>query len=220
MAHELVLHASVIVGVGLLLALIFWLVRRHQAAQLRVVQALAERRGWTLERIREPLAWGLRLRTTRWTLEALSRSHGREHGPGSVDVDMRTRWSAPVAGPALMIGALRAAPDLGAPGRRAMELLVEREAGGLQRVDAGSAALRARYMLWAESAADLETLLTEDLEAALLAWRGPPPLIRRGATGLEVELAGAHLKEPDELEALVGLGEALLAASQAGAASR
>jgi hypothetical protein len=83
--NEIVSHAIVIGGVGVLIGVIFWLVRHNQAARLRAVQALADERGWRVEPFREPLAWGLRLHGPRWTVEASSRSHGREHAPGSVD---------------------------------------------------------------------------------------------------------------------------------------
>lgn len=72
-----------------------------------------------------------------------------------------------------MVGARRPGPDLGDLARRALELTLGEQVAGLHEVPSGSAALRARYLLWAESAADLEALLSPDLEAALLAWQGP-----------------------------------------------
>jgi hypothetical protein len=215
---DLLPHLAVLVGVGLLVALIFWLVHRHQAAQLRAVQELAAQRGWKLEPFREPLAWGERLSAGTWMLEAASRSHGREHGPGSSDVSMTTRWRAPMTGSRLIIGRRPAGAALGDLGaglaRRALELLLGEQIAGLQEVQSGSEALRARYMLWAEPGAGLEELLTPAVEAALLGWEGPDPVIRRRAGALEIELAGAHLKKPTELSALVALGEALLSSAR------
>ncbi len=216
--NEILLHVSVIAAVGLCVALIFWLVRRRQAARLREVQALADRRGWRLEPFREPLAWGLRLHGPGWTLEASSRSHGLEHAPGSVDVAMCTRWRASIGGSRLLIGARRPGVDPaalgGGLGAGVLELLVGPEVAGLRAVEAGSAALRQRFLLWAESTADLEELLAPELQAALLAWSGPSPLIRRDREGLEIELAGAHLSDASALDALASLGEALAAAAE------
>jgi hypothetical protein len=112
---------------------------------------------------------------------------------------MKTRFRAPARGARVILGVRRPGLDPSVPGgelgQRALELLAGPQVAGLRQVEAGSAALRQRYLLWAESAAELDALLTPELEAALLGWNGPNPVIRRDGEGLEIELAGAHLKD-------------------------
>jgi hypothetical protein len=195
-------------------AIIFLLVRRRKVETEREIAQMAAGRGWTCESIREPLAWGLRLKSTQWTLEALSRSSGQEAGPGSSDVAMTTTWWADSQGGTLLIGVRSSQTSLGSFGdlltRQVLQLALGAQAEGLTEVQAGSEAFRRKYMLWAADSAEMERLITPALESALLGWKGTPPLIKRLAGTLKIELRGVRLQKKDELLSLVRLGEAIL----------
>lgn len=177
---------------------------------------MAAENGWTLETIREPLVWGLCLKSARWTLEALSRSSGADAAPGSSNVEMSSTWQADAPGSTLLIGPRTSQMSAGSVGemltRQVLRLALGAGADGLNEVQAGSAALRQKYMLWAQQPAELEGLLTPSVEIALLAWKGAPILVKRTSGGLGIELRGVRLQKADELRSIIQLGELILEA--------
>ena len=194
---------------------IFLLVRRGQAANEEKITQMAAERGWTAETIREPLAWGLRLKSKKWTFEAISRSSGQEVAPGSSDVSMLTTWHAETPGSTLFIGARTSQANLGDLGesltRQAMRLAIGPGADNLIAVQSGNEAFRQKYMVWAQDPVEAKTLLSPALESALMAWKGTPPLIKWSAAGLIIELQGVRLKKAADIVNFVHLGELLLA---------
>jgi hypothetical protein len=194
---------------------IFLLVRRGQAVNEEKINQIAAERGWTDESIREPLAWGLRLKSKKWTFEAISRSSGQEVAPGSSDVSMQTTWHAEIPGSPLFIGPRTSQANLGAVGdsltRQVLRLAIGPGADSLVEVQAGHAAFRQKYMVWAQDPVAAKTLLTPALESALVDWKGTPPLIKWTAAGLTIELRGVRLKKAADIVNLVQLGELFLA---------
>ncbi len=209
---DITLNLIVLAVLAILGGLVFFLVRRKQAQNEQELIQLATERGWKYETIREPLAWGLKLTSPRWTLEALSRSSGQEAGPGSSDVSMLTTWHAPAPGSTFLIGARTSTANLGGMGemltRQVLQLALGADASGLSEIRAGSAAFQQKYMLWAQNPAEIR--LSPALESALLNWKGPQPLIKRTSAGLTIELRGVRLSKPAEIRALAQLGEILL----------
>lgn len=206
----IVLAVLVIIGGG-----IFLFFRRKAGQDRQALCATAAERGWQVEELREPLAWGMRLISPGWKLEALSRSSGTEAGPGSTNIAMNTSWHADAPGESLFIGTRTGGSLPGSLGsalaQKALQLALGPDAAGLKEVTAGSEAFRQRYMVWARQPAEVETALTPAVQAALLAWRGQPLLVTRNAGGLEIQLRGVRLKKTADVLKLVGLGEALLA---------
>jgi hypothetical protein len=194
---------------------IFLLVRRGQAANEVKINQMAAERGWTAESIREPLAWGLRLKSKKWTFEAISRSSGQEVAPGSSDVSMQTTWHAEIPGSTLFIGPRTSQANLGAVGasltRQVLRLAIGPGADSLVEVQAGHATFRQKYMVWAQDPVAAKTLLTPALESALVDWQGTPPLIKWTAASLTIELRGVRLKKAANIVNLVQLGELFLA---------
>lgn len=206
----------VIVVVAVIVGAIFLLIHQQQARSEQELRELASANGWEYQALREPLAWGVRITAPTWTIEALSRSHGAEAGPGSSNIAMITTWHSDLAGSTLLIGPRPSdAANLGPMGslllQKAMELTLGAEAAGVREVAAGSEALRRDYSIWASDGAKTEELLTADVEAALLAWRGEKPFVKRTSGGLSIELRGVRLKKRGEILALASLGETLLA---------
>ncbi len=210
---DITLNLLVIAVLAILGGLVFLLVRRKQAKNEQELRQLAAERGWQYESVREPLAWGLKLTSPRWTLEALSRSSGRESGPGSSDVAMLTTWHAPAPGSTFLLGPRTSTANLGGMGemlqQQVLQLALGADANGLSEIQAGSAAFQQKYMLWAQHPETVR--LSPALESALLAWKGVQPVIKRTSAGLTIELRGVRLANPAELRALVELGEQILA---------
>ena len=204
-----VLAVFAIIAVGILL-----FVRSKQAEQKEEIQRMAAERGWSYESLREPLAWGERIKGANWTLEAISTSSGRETGPGSSDVSMLTTWRADAPGSTLLIGKGSAQANLGAMGdaltQKVLKMALGSDASDLVQVDVGSPEFRSQYMVWAQEPAEAGKLVSPSLQAALMQWKGEPPVIKRTSQGLIIEVHGAHLKKPDELTAIIQIGELLL----------
>jgi hypothetical protein len=191
-------------------------VRRNQAENDQKIAQMAAENGWTLETIREPLVWGLRLKSAIWGLEAVSRSRGADAAPGSSNVEMSSTWRADAPGRTLLIGPRVSQANLGSMGemltRQVLRLALGSEADGLNEVQAGSDAMRQKYMLWAQQPAELEYLLTPIVENALLTWKGAPIFVKRTQGVLRIELRGVRLQKVAELRALIQLGELILEA--------
>jgi hypothetical protein len=213
---DITLNLIVLAAFALIGGLIFFLVRHKQAASEQEIVQMAAEHGWTYESVREPLAWGLRLKSPRWTLEAISRSSGKETGPGSSDVTLSTTWHTDAPGSALLIGEHKSQANLGGFGkmltRQVLQLALGADANGLTEIQAGSETFQQKYILWAQETAETGQLLTPAIESSLLAWKGEKPLIKRTSAGLTIELRGVRLQKADEINAIVQLGEALLAA--------
>lgn len=205
---------SIVVVIVVLLAagVIFFFVRRNQARNQQELLQLANERGWKVEVIRERLAWGYRLTAPDWTLEAVSRSSGRESGPGSSDVAMQTVWQSPRPGSTLLIGERRSQAELGQVGdmlvRQILSAALGADAAGLVEIEGLSPAFARQYMVWAQHPADLQ--LPFALQSILLNWQGQKPLIKRTSQGITIEIKGVHLRKPADVSALAQLGEILL----------
>jgi hypothetical protein len=204
----IVLAVFVLLGAGIFLG-----VRRKQAEKEQIIIRLAANKGWSYESIREPLAWGMRLKSSGWTLEALSRSNGRETSPGSTDLDMSTIWQSPHPGSTLLINARTSRADLGSIGemltRQVLQLALGDHANGLKEIKFGSSTFQQKYMLWAQDQLAAERMLTPALQSNLIDWKGIPPLIKRASGVLSIEIKGKRITNPDEILALVTLGNLL-----------
>ena len=141
---------------------LFMLVRQKKAENEQKIVRLAGEQGWRYESIREPLAWGIRLASAQWTLEAISRSSGQETGAGSSDIGMSTIWHADAHGSTILIGERTSQANLGGIGdmltRQVLQLALGRDADGLTEIQAGSEAFRQKYMLWAQDRTEAERL--------------------------------------------------------------
>ncbi len=205
----IVLAVFVLLSIG-----IFLIVRRKQAEKEQLIVRMAANNGWNYESLREPLAWGMRLKSSGWTLEALSRSNGRETSPGSTDLDMSTIWQSRHPGSTLLINTRTSQADLGSIGemltRQVLQLALGDQAYGLKEIKFGSSTFQQKYMVWAQDQLSAEQLLTPALQTNLIEWKGIPPLIKRVSGILSVEIKGKRINNPDEILALVTLGNMLV----------
>ncbi len=212
--NDILLNLFVLAVFVIIAGGIFLFVRNKQAEQKKEIERMAAERGWSYESLREPLSWGERIKGANWTLEAISTSSGRETGPGSSDVSMLTTWKADAPGSTLLIGKGSAQANLGAMGdtltQQVLKMALGADAYELDEVEVGSPEFRSQYMVWAQEPAEAGVLVSPALQAALLKWKGEPPVIKRTSQGLIIEVHGVHLKKPDELTALIQIGELLL----------
>jgi hypothetical protein len=204
LSNIIVLIVLAVLGGG-----VFLLVRREQAATQQELVQMALEHGWQLETVREPLAWGVRITGQAWILEAISRSSGADAAPGSSNVVMFTRWQADRPGSTLMLGP-RLPGSQSAPVNFAHPFLRGLTGADMVEVPLDDTALQQKYMLWAQDPVGVRTWLTPAIVAALLAWKGVPPLVKRDQSGLQMEIVGERPKKPDAILAFIKIGEALL----------
>lgn len=209
---DITLNLIVITAAGLLVGVIFLLVRQRQAQAEQVLIQFAAENGLKYEKMRAPLASGFRIDGPNWSLETVSRSNGQPTGEtGSSNIRLDTLWHTDLPGGTLLIGERMSNADLGGFGemlmRQVLQMALGSEADGLQEVQTGSADFRQKYMVFGRSPDAFRP--GPALESALLNWRGQKPLIRRTADGLDIEIRGARLQKPEELLQLINLGKIL-----------
>ncbi len=209
---DLTLNLIVIAAFGLLVSVIFLLVRQRQARTEQALIQFAAENGLKYEKIRAPLASGFRLDGPNWSLESVSRSNRGPTGEtGSSNIRLDTLWHADLPGETLLIGERMSTAALGSLSdmlvRQVLQMALGSEADGLQELQTGSAEFRQKYVAFAKSPEAFRP--GPALESALLHWRGQKPLIRRTADGLDIEIRGARLQKSEELQQLINLGKIL-----------
>jgi len=124
---------------------------------------------------------------------------------------MSTLWQADLPGSILLIGPRTSEVNLGVLGdtltRQVIQMAFGADANGLKEVQTGSEAFHQKYILIAQNAAEVKILFDAELEAALVNWQGSPLVIKRTSKGLSLELRDVRLQKPEDLLALVQLGE-------------
>lgn len=212
--NDIILNLLVFTGFLVIAGIIFFLVFQHQKRQNQKLNQLAQQKGWHIEHIREPLAKGIKITSPEWTLEAVSRSSGREAGPGSTDMEQKTTWFANRPGSTVLIGLKTSQINLGMAGemliKQVMQAALGNDAAGIEEVQIGSSAFQKQFLVWAQDIDEADKFLTPNLQSALLNWNKPSPLIKRTSSGVTIELKETHLRKPDEITALAHLGELLL----------
>ena len=212
---ELTQTLLVILATGLLVILIFVLVRRYRSEQEKRLAQMALERGWKLELVKERLVYGQRIHHQDWVIELLTESSGKPEAEGSSNVAASTVWRAPGSGSTVLVGPRTTQISLGGLGetitRQLLQMALGEEAEGLEEVKAGSGEFQKRYMIYAKDPEVVVRLINPFFESTLLNWAKYAPMIRRTAQGLSVELRNFRLKKPEDIETLAKLGEFLLA---------
>lgn len=213
--NDVTLSLLVILATGLLVILIFVLVRRHRSEQEKQLAQMALERGWKLELEKERLSYGQRIHHRDWMIELMTQSSGYPEAQGSSNVIASTVWKAPVTGSTVLVGPRSTQISMGGLGetitRQLLQMALGEEAEGLEEVKVGSEEFQKRYMIWAKDPEVVVRLINPFFESTLLHWSKYAPMVRRTAQGLSVELRNFRLKKPEEIETLTKLGEFLLA---------
>jgi hypothetical protein len=213
--NDITLSLLVILAVGLLVVIIFVLVRRNRAENEKRLAQMALERGWKLEVVKERLVYGQLIRHRDWVIESLTESSGKPEAEGSSNVMASTVWKAPVTGSTVLVGPRTTQISLGGFGetitRQLLQMALGEEAEGLEEVKAGSQEFQKRYMIWAKDPEVILRLINPFFESTLLNWPKYAPTVKRTAKGLSVELRNFSLKKPEEIVTLAKLGEFLFA---------
>ena len=211
---EITLSLIVILVTGLLVVLIFVMVRRNRMEHEKRLAQMALERGWRLELVKERLAYGQRIHHRDWVIELLTQSSGNPEAEGSSNVTASTVWKSPVTGSTVLVGPRTIQISLGGLGetltRQMLQMALGDEADGLEEVKAGSEEFQKRYMIWAKDPEVVVRLINPFFESTLLNWVKYAPLIKRTSQGLSIELRNFRLKKTEEIDLLVKLGEFLL----------
>jgi hypothetical protein len=212
---DMTLSLIVILATGLLVIIIFVLVRRNRSEQEKKLAQMALERGWKLEHVKERMVYGQRIQHRDWVIELLTESSGKPEAEGSSNVTASTVWKAPVTGSTVLVGLRTTQISLGGLGetiaRQLLQMALGAEAEGLEEVKAGSQEFQKRYMIWAKDPEVVVRLINPFFESTLLNWPKYAPTVKRTAQGLSVELHNFSLKKPEEIVTLAKLGEFLLA---------
>jgi hypothetical protein len=212
------LSLIVIAVTGLIVGGIFYLVHRKKKLTEKAIRELASQRGWTYEPFREALAWGYRVVSPYWTLEASSRSSGNSVEPSQNDVEQYTRLTVPdiVLSSHLLVkprsGSLRQLSDMElALASKAAQMFTGRVTGSLEELSSGSSDLRGNYQIIAQSTDQDLLIFSPQVENLLLNWKGERPWIEISPKGMEIKIPGKHLQSIVEIRALVDLAESIQA---------
>ncbi len=151
--NDITLTLLVILATGLLVVIIFVLVRRYRSEQEQHLAQMALERGWKLEVVREPLMYGQRIRHKDWQLDLLTQSSGGPEAAGSSNVTASTVWHAPGSGSTILIGPRTSQINLGGLGeallRQVLQMALGSEAEGLVEVQEGSQSFQKNFMIYA-----------------------------------------------------------------------
>ncbi|KAF0106013.1 MAG: hypothetical protein FD147_2615 [Chloroflexi bacterium] len=225
MSSDLILSIPVIVVTVILVGLIFWLSHKKKVEREQKIRTLASQYGWTYEPVAERLVSGYRLRKSEWVLEALNTttSHSGD-ATGSSDVTQMTRWwsaAAKMKEGIVLIGPRQSDINLSGIGdfliQAALRLMIGSEADfakDIKQIEMGKLSFNKRYMVWTNQEEAANRLLEMAVENALINWPTKlPPIVKFSPVGMEVKLQTQRLDKPEEIVALVKLGETLLAAA-------
>lgn len=211
---DLILNLLVIAGVIILGGVIFILVQQKRNQEKQEIDALAQQKGWRVERIQEPLARGFRLNGSGWVLETIIRSSGQEAGPGSTNTEQKTTWISDKPCQTLLVGPRTTSLDLGPFAEQLMKKVIHaalgREADGVREIPIGDSAFQKKYLVLASDRYEADKVLTPAIQTTLTAWQKDLPVIIRTIEGTRIELKGILLRKADEITALVLLGEMFL----------
>ena len=202
----IVLAVLLVIGGG-----VFLVFRKRKTELDKRLDQAAKEHGWKLQRIKEPLEWGVHISHPDWRLEAISQSTGQEPGPGSSNVSMHTLWQADRPGSTVMLGPRTQGSGLDEHLLRPFVQLLAGE--DLSEVPIHHPELQKTYMLRAVDPAAGEALLNPFLESALLDWKKTPPLIRRDRTGISMAISAIPTGMPAVVTSLYSMGTQVLAAT-------
>ena len=215
------LSLIVIAGTGLIIGGIFLFIQQKKKAVESALRELSIQRGWSYEPFREALAWGYRLVSPDWTLEASSRSSGHSVESSQNDVEQVTRLTAPDF---ILPGRLLVKPRSGSPRQlsemelglaaKAAQMFTGSATAGLEEIQAGSSDLRSRYQIIGQSGGKGSSIFTPQVESILLNWKGERPWIEVSPEGMGIRIPGKHLQSIVEIRGLVDLAESILASNK------
>lgn len=212
--NDLFLNLIVIAGVLVFSAVVYTFFNQRQKRNKETITQFARQNGWKIEHLRKPLEKGFKITSREWRIESIMRSSGRESGPGSTDWEQKTTWFASKPGTTILIGPRKTQGNMPPLADKLVHRLFKTalgaDADGLKEVLIGSSTFQEKFMVWAQDPERIDSFLTPELQYTLLGWDRKPPLIKRTSIGTSIELDSIQLKNPENLNTLINLGEQLL----------
>jgi hypothetical protein len=208
--EDLIASIPVLVITVIVVAAIFWWTNNRSKKKERGLRQLAVAQGWIYEAVNLPLEWGYRLSSSEWTFESVSRSQGPSLDSGSSNVSKTVSWRSKnfqSTGQTILFG-----PRPSQQNNSKLETLSwgYLQSQGLSVVGMDNPALSARCLVLSSTPVDLGKLITYDMEARLLKWVGPLPIIRIDAEGVKIDPGTEFRDEPQCILDLVTLGESMV----------
>ncbi|NLF49827.1 MAG: hypothetical protein GX577_01695 [Leptolinea sp.] len=199
----------IVIGVtALVVAAIFFFSHRSKERNQKAIQDMAVRHGWEYTVIRERLAWGSQLSGKNWDLVARSEHIGQPSDSGSANIQSDTTWKAAWNNPpgfTMLIGPRLSNSSVG--------LFIPPEYAGMKELETGMSEFAQRYVVLGKGEYDLDFLRISTIPRQLLNWSEKNrPLIKIDQQFLEIKTNNHRIDKPEELEQVVLLGEAILAA--------
>lgn len=222
---ELTVSILVIVFTGVLVGVILLLVARRKKQKEELIRKLAGDQGWKYEKIANTRESGYVLTGEGWRFESTAISSAQSSSSGSSEVSYNNRWFSDGCNSnagLVMIGPRLPSANLGALGEMILQKALARmlgsdaqEAAGLHEIEVQRTALRERYAIWAVNDQAAVSWLSFEVENALLNWKlQEKPVIKVSSQGIEIRLREGRLEKPEDIQAVVQLGEAFLGSQE------
>ncbi len=225
--NDIVLNLIVAAVVAILVGALFIFLQQRKRQKEIQFQQMGKEKGWQVERIKQPLMSGYRLRGkdtgSQWTLETLAESSPREAGPGSSEVSHRTRWwtdeitladNAIVIGPGTNPETTKMLNSFGSGFlQKALQVMLGKDAqwaAALLPVEIGSSTLQKNFLVLAAHEDGFDQLFSTEVEKALLTLSKSHKIITTlRETGLEIRLPEEQVLDRATLEQIVNLGKTI-----------
>jgi len=221
---DILVSIIVVIVTGLVIIGIFVITGRKKQQREAAIKQIALNSGWNYEPINQTQRKGFILRGEGWKLESFIEGTDRPSEAGSSDWSFTNKWSTDritLPGELVMIGPKTPNVQLGQLSglgslvlQKALKHMLgadAEKATDLVEVFVGRISFRDRYSVWATSQAAAEKVLTYELENELLNWQlKESPVLKFSDRGVEITTRQAKLETPEEVRAMVGLGNAVL----------
>ena len=214
---DIVVSLIVVAVTVVIVILIFILVNRSKSKKAEQLIQAAKEHGWTYIPIKEALAGGFRMETSKWVYEVLTKSVGVESDSGSSNMELKTKWAS--KGPINVTGFMMMGPRPPSATGAIGEMLIQKAfsmflgdevigGGKLEEYKDGHPLLLKRWMIWSNDPSLGDRILTPELERGMENWKGKKlPVIKISKNGIKFEFANIRLEKIEEIESVTGLGE-------------
>lgn len=218
---DILVSILVIIVTAVVIGVIFIITGKKKKEKEAAILQLAQRNGWTYEKVNQAQLGGFILRAADWTLEALVSTTAQTSEAGSSPVSFQNKWLTSKVNSKdglVIIGPKVPQVQLGGFGemvlQKALRLMLGEEgdqAAGLSEVKVSRGALGERYSVWAVNPEAAEKVLTYELENALLKWKGRElPVIKFLPAGVQITTRQERIDTVEKAQAVIELGRALL----------
>lgn len=223
---DILVSIIVVLVVALAIIALFVIIARKKKHLESALRQLALSSGWSYEKIDQVHRRGYVLRGEGWQMESVMEGSDRSSEAGSSDWSFMNKWSTDrifVPNELVMIGPktpnVQSGP-FGALGNLVIQKVLHQmlgedahNAADLTEVFVGRTSFRDRYSVWATTQEATEKVLTYELENELLNWpMKEVPVIKINDHGVEITTRPGKLATPEEAQALVAIGKAVLSA--------